>query len=316
VRHGVVALALLGAAAGAVVGGAVRPLPAAAAGACPATVPAGQVRVVVVVDPGTEPGAPGPASVDCLVLPEGSTGSDLLRRRAERVGAAPPRYAPSGLLCAIDGYPAPPACGERTSTGYRYWSYWSGTDGRWVYGQGNPFTRRLRDRDVEGWRFVHGAGGPADPPPRITPDPARWFPPVPPPPSPPPPSPPGGGPVPAPPSASAPGSPSPAERGSGPATPPSTGTAAPGDPGGDGSGPAVPSTAEEPSAPDAASPDAEPRAATGDAPGPEDDGAPSALEPVAATGSAGPSPWPAIAGGTLIAALAVVALARFRAGRP
>jgi hypothetical protein len=142
VRHGVVALALLGAAAGAVVGGAVRPLPAAAAGACPATVPAGQVRVVVVVDPGTEPGAPGPASVDCLVLPEGSTGSDLLRRRAERVGAAPPRYAPSGLLCAIDGYPAPPACGERTSTGYRYWSYWSGlavrARRRWTGGPPTP----------------------------------------------------------------------------------------------------------------------------------------------------------------------------------
>ncbi len=90
------------------------------------------------------------------------------RRTGGGLGWRAPRYADSGLLCGIDGAPAS-GCGERTADGYRYWAYFSGTSGSWVYGSGNPFIRRLADGDIEGWRFVDGTGTGQDPPPRITP---------------------------------------------------------------------------------------------------------------------------------------------------
>lgn len=127
------------------------------------TDPGGQLRVVVVVDAGDGP------SATCLVVPVGTTGSQVLARRAAELGLAAPRYAGSGLLCAIDGVPAPPACGDRNAGGYRYWAYFNGSTGSWVYGSINPFTRRLSDGDIEGWRFVDGAGNGSDPPPRIAP---------------------------------------------------------------------------------------------------------------------------------------------------
>jgi hypothetical protein len=166
-----------------VAGLAVLASPASAAERCGSTVPAGQVRVVVVVDPGTG-GSPG---ASCLVVPEGTTGAQLLAQRAGLFGTASPRYADSGLLCAIDAYPAE-GCGDRTSGGYLYWSYWSGTSGSWVYGQGNPFVRRVRDGDIEGWRFVDGSGTGSDPAPRVSPSPSL-FPPLAPPPAPTPPPP-------------------------------------------------------------------------------------------------------------------------------
>lgn len=150
--------------------------PAGAAELCGGSLPAGQIRVAVIVDYGTEPDSPGTTSVRCLSLPDGAKGADLLRERAALVGLPRPRYAPSGLLCALDGYPAPPECAQGTGE-VRYWSYWSGTDGSWVYGTGNPFTRRLRDGDIEGWRFVRATEANALPP-RIAPDRAALFPPL------------------------------------------------------------------------------------------------------------------------------------------
>jgi hypothetical protein len=133
----------------------------------------GQIRVAIVVDPG--PGGPGGPAATCLVVARGTTGAQLLVERAAALGVARPRYADSGLLCAFDGYPAT-GCGERTADGYRYWAYFSGTSGSWVYGSGNPFLRRLADGDVEGWRFVDGTGTGQDPPPRLSP--SGLFPPL------------------------------------------------------------------------------------------------------------------------------------------
>jgi hypothetical protein len=158
---------------------AVGESPAGAASRCASTVPGGHVRVVLVVDPGAG-GSPG---ATCLVVPDGTTGADLLAQRGSLLGTAPPRYASSGLLCAIDGYPAE-GCGDRTSGGYLYWSYWSGTSGSWVYGQGNPFRRRIRDGDIEGWRFVDGSGTGTDPAPQVAPSPSLFPPLAPPPPAP------------------------------------------------------------------------------------------------------------------------------------
>lgn len=136
----------------------------AEASSCSDAVPDGQVRVVVVVDPG----AVGSASAACLVVPAGTTGAQALARRAAELGVSVPRYNSSGLLCAIDGHPAS-GCGDRNGGGYLYWAYFSGTSGSWVYGNFNPFTRRLVDGDIEGWRFVDGSGDGSEPPPRLAP---------------------------------------------------------------------------------------------------------------------------------------------------
>lgn len=166
--------------------------PARAATGCGGETPDGMVRVGIVVDFGTRPGAPAGPSVECLVLNGGSTGGDLLRERSSLLGTPRPRYAASGLLCGIDGNPSS-GCGETTGGGYLYWSSWSGSGGDWVYTSGNPFTRRLSDGDIVGWRFVLGAGGPQDPPPRAAPDANRIFPSSPSPSSPPTAPPAGGG---------------------------------------------------------------------------------------------------------------------------
>lgn len=136
----------------------------AEAASCSEAVPSGQIRVVIVVDPG----AVGGPSAACLVVPAGTTGAQALARRASDMGSAVPRYNGSGLLCAIDGYPGS-GCGDRNSSGYLYWAYFSGSSGSWVYGNFNPFTKRLVDGDIEGWRFVDGAGDGSEPPPRIGP---------------------------------------------------------------------------------------------------------------------------------------------------
>ena len=129
-----------------------------ATGECAAA--ADEVRVSVVIDAGDT----GPSQV-CVAVAAGSTGADVLVERSRRLGTPPPRWDGSGLLCAIDGHPET-GCGERTSDGYRYWSYWSGDTGTWSYSPIGPATRRMTPGSVEGWHFVEGAGNPTDPPPR------------------------------------------------------------------------------------------------------------------------------------------------------
>lgn len=132
---------------------------------CSAPLGAGEIRVVLVVD-ATDIG--GASSATCLVVPAGTTGSQLLARRGAELGTGSPRYGSSGLLCAIDGLPGS-GCGDRNTSGFAYWAYFNGSSGSWVYGNYNPFARRLADGDIEGWRYVSGVGNGQDPPPRIGP---------------------------------------------------------------------------------------------------------------------------------------------------
>lgn len=121
----------------------------------PSTCPArssGQVRVAVVVDARAVGAA---TSVVCVVVPSGSTGAAALQARATRLGTAAPRYNSSGLLCAIDGRPAAPACGQTGPNGYRYWSYWLGGSS-WRYATIGPAGRTVSDQSVDGWRFIDG----------------------------------------------------------------------------------------------------------------------------------------------------------------
>jgi hypothetical protein len=137
----------------------------AAAGAPSATcAAAGGIRVRVVVDFGDAAGAPPAVSDVCVPVADRTTGAELLAARARQLGTPAPRYD-GGLLCAIDGYPET-GCGDRTSDGYRYWSYWHGDAGSWTYANVGPGSWKLRDGDVEGWRFLNGGPESKAAPPR------------------------------------------------------------------------------------------------------------------------------------------------------
>ena len=112
----------------------------------------GQIRVALVVD-ARALGAS--TSVVCVVVASGASGVTALRARADRLGTPYPRFNSDGLLCAIDGRPAAPRCGNRASDGFEYWSYWLGGSS-WRYASIGPASRRLSDQAVDGWRFIAG----------------------------------------------------------------------------------------------------------------------------------------------------------------
>jgi hypothetical protein len=164
---GVVALAVLGA-------------PAALAGVAPgalgaACASAASIHAGLVVDFGDVAALPNrPAdTADCVADP-GDNGITLLVKRFGKGGI---RLNGSGLVCAIDGYPAT-GCGEKVGDKYRYWSYWKSVwtddDGReqnatadhagttWRYSSIGPRDRSISDGTVDGWHFVEGSASPSD----------------------------------------------------------------------------------------------------------------------------------------------------------
>ena len=126
---------------------------------CP-TPTASQVRVAVVVDSHEMSNGSATPSVVCVVVASGASGVAALAARAIRLGTPVPRYDPSGLLCAIDGIPAAPACGNPSGSGFLYWSYWVGGSS-WTYANVGPASRRMVDGTVEGWRFISGGAATA-----------------------------------------------------------------------------------------------------------------------------------------------------------
>ena len=74
----------------------------------------------------------------CVPVASNAHDSDAL---AAAVGAGNVAYSSSGLLCAIDNYPANGVqnCGQSVGSGdYDYWSYWHGASGSWVYANDGP----------------------------------------------------------------------------------------------------------------------------------------------------------------------------------
>lgn len=129
----------------------------------------GEVTIAVVVDFGFLRPDAEPSRV-CVSVPPGADGSEVLAARSERLGTPPPRYDSSGLLCAIDGLPER-GCAEASEAGYRYWSYWLGSDGGWEYSSRGPAFRRAVSDVAEGWHFIDGTDSGTDPPPRGPADP-------------------------------------------------------------------------------------------------------------------------------------------------
>jgi hypothetical protein len=162
VRLAAARLAVVGLFGTAAVGvvGAVSPCAAAAAPAGDT----GTLTVAIVVDFGNLPGAPPAPSTTCVTVPRDADGNDVLVARARALGTQAPRYLGSGLLCSIDGLPAT-GCGEQTEGGFRYWSYWTGTEGGWGYADAGPGFRSVTAAVTEGWRFTDGGPEGEDPPP-------------------------------------------------------------------------------------------------------------------------------------------------------
>ena len=130
----------------------------------PAHLASGQIVAAVVTDFG---GANGKIIVTCVVTRPGDSGAQVLAAQAALLGYPAPRYdqSGSGLLCAIDGYPAS-GCGTQSGSHYAYWAYWHGGK-RWQYASDGPGEWKVSKADVEGWRFEpDGSATPADPPPR------------------------------------------------------------------------------------------------------------------------------------------------------
>jgi hypothetical protein len=95
--------------------------------------------------------------VVCVVVAQGANGLSALNARAARLGVPAARLNGSGLMCAIGGLPAAPACGDIGPSGAQYWSYWlPNGSGGWTYGPTGPASRSMQEGTVEGWRWVPG----------------------------------------------------------------------------------------------------------------------------------------------------------------
>ena len=128
------------------------------------------VYVAVVVDFGS--GSSMSTVSKCVPVASNAHDADAL---GAAVGSDNVAYASSGLLCAIDNYPANGVqnCGESVGSGdYDYWSYWHGATGTWVYADDGPAEQPVSSPadDVEGWRFqLNEPDTPGDPPPDVRP---------------------------------------------------------------------------------------------------------------------------------------------------
>jgi hypothetical protein len=128
------------------------------------------VYVAVVVDFGN--GSSMTTVSKCVPVASNARDSDAL---AAAVGSSNVAYAGSGLLCAIDNYPANGVqnCGQSVGNGdYDYWSYWHGSSGSWVYASNGPTEQSVSNPadDVEGLRFQSDEpASSSDPPPGVAP---------------------------------------------------------------------------------------------------------------------------------------------------
>jgi hypothetical protein len=128
------------------------------------------VYVAVVVDFGS--GSSMSSISKCVPVTSTAHDADAL---ASAVGEDNVAYNDSGLLCAIDSYPANGVqnCGQSVGSGeYDYWSYWHGASGSWVYANNGPSEQSVSSPadDVEGWRFqTSEPDNPSDPAPEASP---------------------------------------------------------------------------------------------------------------------------------------------------
>jgi hypothetical protein len=150
------------AAAGLVVGGlAVATIPAMPA------VASGQVCEGIVLDDGNG----SAAAVQAGQVAPGTSDLEALSAVGDTVA-----QNDSGLVCAIDNYPANglASCTATSGGDYYYWSYWSGDPytNTWTYAEIGPSEHTVTDGQtyVQGWRYQDpGPSGPSATKPSVTP---------------------------------------------------------------------------------------------------------------------------------------------------
>ena len=155
-RSGLLAAACL------VVGGlAVATLPATPA------VASGQVCEGIVLDDGNG----SAAAVQAGQVAPGASDLEALSAAGDTVA-----QNDSGLVCAIDNYPANGLANCTATSGgdYYYWSYWSGDPytNTWTYAEIGPSEHTVTDGQtyVQGWRYQDpGPSGPSATKPSVTP---------------------------------------------------------------------------------------------------------------------------------------------------
>ena len=134
-------------------------------GARPAASAVNQL-VAVVIDFG--PGGPAPI-VKCVE----ARGQSQYQAVVDAVGGlGNTRFASSGLLCGVEGYPST-GCGVQTGGGYAYWAVFNGSAAGWSYANDNPGVVVASPATAIGLRFEPaGAGGASDPAPAASSVPA------------------------------------------------------------------------------------------------------------------------------------------------
>ncbi|HVL89114.1 MAG TPA: hypothetical protein VM841_02645 [Actinomycetota bacterium] len=91
----------------------------------------------------------------------GFSGVDLLQR-AEHDLASVCRIGDDGCGDPGDCFCQ---CHDTGAASCRFWGYYTlGEQGAWSFAQQSPSLRRIRDGDVDGWRFGAHAGGAGEPP--------------------------------------------------------------------------------------------------------------------------------------------------------
>jgi hypothetical protein len=145
-------------------------LVAALPGAAPAAA-AGSALVAVVIDFGTG----GPATTVTCVDLSGSPGASDADAVAAAMAARHlpgPGFNSSGLLCQIGGYPS--SCvGRQQDPPYSYWAYFQGSAAGWSYANVGPASHAATPLSTVGFRYeAQGTGGPSDPAPAASADPA------------------------------------------------------------------------------------------------------------------------------------------------
>jgi hypothetical protein len=141
-RRTTVAALLRGAAAVGLVVAGLSPL-----AATPAAVASEDICVALVVDYG---GLGPDVDSDCVTVPAGSSGEDVLRAE-HTVGFRP--FGPPGFVCTIDGWPRE-GCGM--STGEHYWAYFHRAPGSsdWTYSTSGASGYHPANRSTEGWVWL------------------------------------------------------------------------------------------------------------------------------------------------------------------
>jgi hypothetical protein len=127
----------------------------------------GQVCAAVVIDDGSG-GSPSPQTAQ---VQPGASDLDILNTAGDSVAENN-----SGLVCAIDGYPANGIqnCLNTANGLYYFWSYWQGnpSTNTWTYARVGPaeHTVTAGQSYVEGWRYQNpGPDSPSAAPPSVTP---------------------------------------------------------------------------------------------------------------------------------------------------